>query len=105
MMHQNSDVRSFLISSSPLSAACLIISSRPCFLPEQWKLIGSRPAARVAVSGLKMLDHKHTHKVLRAAHVMQRINLSDPKVHHLSELLVEHHSRVPHNELQLKKTK
>lgn len=48
----------------PPSAVRLTVSPRPCFLPEQWKLIGSTPAAPVAGSKLKRLDRKRTHKVL-----------------------------------------
>lgn len=55
---------SLSILFSPSSAVRLTVSPRPCFLPEQWKLIGSTPAAPVAGSKLRRLDRKHTHKVL-----------------------------------------
>lgn len=58
---------SLLILFSPSSAVRLTVSPRPCFLPEQWKLIGSAPAAPVAGSRLKRLDRKAQQQSARSS--------------------------------------
>lgn len=72
----------FLFASC--SAVCVTVSPRSCVLPEQWKLIGSAPAAPVAGSNLKSLDRSTATKCSQSW-----MNLSRPKVPPPPELLAQ----------------